>query len=201
MNNNDDILEIKKVTEVEALYQTKAKNMTQELKNIVEGLTPMQRRYAEYRSKGMKQADAAAKAGSTSKDRKALTRTGYNWEQLDGMKEYIAFLYQKRAEAAILDEVEIVEKLREAVERAMRIDRPDWAVKGIECMGNMIGAFDKTPKAVKQANQKDDKGKSSTDAFKHEGEVPDNSQRLKEIHSLMHSIQKSKVYNAPKDGE
>src|SRR5690606_25894954 len=110
--------------------------MPQDLKNIVERLTPMQKRYAEYRSKGMKQADAAKKSGSTAKDRNALTRTGYNWEQVDGMKEYIAFLYQKRAESALLDEIEILERVRQAVDHAMDIDRPDWAIKGIELMGN-----------------------------------------------------------------
>lgn len=190
---SDDILEIKKVTQVDALYQTKVKNMSQELKNKVDNFTTMQRKYAEYRSKGMRQADAAKKAGSTVKDRQALTRTGYNWEQVEGMKEYIAFLYQKRAESAVLDEIEIIDRVRAAVDRAMEIDRPDWAIKGVELMGNMIAAFDKQPN--KQANKaKGASTSTNSEAFKNEGEEVGAEERMKNIQSLMNSIQKSKVY-------
>jgi hypothetical protein len=194
MNNNDDILEIKKVTEVEAIYQTKSKAMPQELRVKFENFTPMQKRYAEYRSKGMKQADAAKKAGSSAKNRAILTRTGYQWEQVEGMKEYIAFLYEKRAEASLLDEIEIVERVRNAIEHAMDMDRPDWAIKGIELMGNMIGAFSKAPgKAVKEGSASNN-SKNNTTAFKNEGEEVTQEQRLKDIQSLMKSIQKTNIY-------
>lgn len=187
-----DILDIKSITEVDAVYHTKLKNMPDELKHKVSCLTPMQRKYAEYRSKGMKQADAAKRAGSSAKDRAALTRTGYNWEQVDGMKEYITFLYQKRAEAALLDEVEILDRVRTAIERSMDIDRPDWAIKGIELMGSMIGAFHKSP--IKQQGKQQDTEQKGTNAFKNEGEEISNDQRLKDIQNLMQSIQKSKIY-------
>lgn len=194
MINNEDILSTKAVTQVDAIYHTKVKQMPQELKNIVEGFTPMQKRYAEYRSKGMRQADAAKKAGSSVTDRGALGRTGYNWEQIEGMKEYIGFLYQKRAEAATLDEIEILEGLRKTLDRAMELDRMDWANKTLELMGSMIGAFEKqVPKAAKGGKMTTD-NKNGTDAFKDEGEEVGKDQRVKDIQSLLHSIQKTQVY-------
>lgn len=190
MQNNDDILEIKAITQVEAMFQTKATQMPQELKNVVEQLSPMQKRYAEYRSKGLKQSDAAKKAGSTAKDRAAQGRVGYNWEQLEGMKEYIAFLYEKRAQAAMLDEIEILESLRKTLDKAMELDRMDWANKTIELMGNMIGAFNKSiTKEVKTKH-----ASKGNEAFKNEGEEVSKDQRLKDIQSLMNSIQRTKVY-------
>lgn len=126
--------------------QTGNLEMSKGLKILVERFTPLQKRYAEFRAKGLTQAEAALKAGSKAGNRQALGRVGYGWEQEQGMKEYIAYLYEKRARMSVLDEIELIEKLRANYELAMESGRVDWANKSLEIMGLMIGAFDKNKK-------------------------------------------------------
>lgn len=182
------------ISRVEGVNQTKVTKMPDELRNKVDQFTPMQKRYGEYRSKGLKQADAASKAGSSAKERSALGRVGYNWEQLDGMKEYIAFLYEQRAKASVLDEIEIVEGLRKNLELAIEMGRIDWANKTLELMGLMIGAYHKGNVNDKPKGKgKETNVKTNTDAFKPEGEEITEGQRMKEIQALMNSLSRTKL--------
>lgn len=190
---SDDIVTIHPaITKVEGVHQTKELKMPEDLRNKVDRFTPMQKRYGEYRSKGLRQADSASKAGSVAKERAALGRVGYAWEQLEGMKEYIAFLYEKRAQMAVLDEIEIVEKLRANLERALELDRVDWANKTLELMGLMIGAFKTTGVKDNGKKEKPKESRSNVDAFKPEGEEVTQDQRLKDIHAIMTSLNKTK---------
>src|ERR1700761_36952 len=100
------------ITKVRSVSSTKEEKMPEALAGLVANFTPLQLRYADCRAKGLKQSDAAKKAGSKATDRGSLGRVGHQFEQLSGMKEYISFLYEKRARASVLDEIELVEKAR-----------------------------------------------------------------------------------------
>lgn len=180
LENIDDV-------KLETKNQTKKATMPKELEAVVANFTPLQKRYAEYRSKGLKQSDAAQKAGSQAQGRAALGRVGYNLEQLDGMKEYIAYLYEKRSRAAVLDEIEIVEKLRANYEEAVAAGRIDWANKAVELMGMMVGAFKQVPNSNKEDGTKA-KTKNNVNAFKNDDEEVSASDKIKTINSLIQSM-------------
>lgn len=118
-----------------------SEKMPEELQTKLELLTPFARRYAELRATTLKQADAAKKAGSQASTRQSLTRVGYNTEQLDGVKEYIMWLEYKRAKASAVDEIEIVQMIRDTYKSAMMDGKYNDANKAAELLGNMIGAF------------------------------------------------------------
>lgn len=185
---------IEKVDKVTGLNSTKELRMPADLEKKVDLMTSLQKRYADYRSKGLRQADAALKAGSEAKGRASLGRVGYNLEQVDGMKEYISYLYEKRARAAVVDEIEIIEGLRANIEAAMELGRIDWANKSLELMGQMIGAFKAAPQSqTKEAPTQS--SKNNINAFK-DGETSEEvsqDEKLKRIQMLMGSMAKTKV--------
>lgn len=145
-----------------------AEKLPKELKDKLLKLPPRARKYAEFRAKGLSQALAAEKAGSKANPKTgALSRVGYSFEQLDGIKEYIVWLEQRRAQASVIDDIEIVDKLREIYTEAFSNGKFGDAVKAVELMGHMIGAFSMgkgtgTSKAIKDAAESMKHGVKST---------------------------------------
>lgn len=188
MSDNNSDLDLEPIAEVSAVKSTKTPVMPVDLAQKVANFTPLQKRYAECRSRGMKQADAAQKAGSKASDRAALGRVGYGFEQLEGMKEYISYLYEKRAASSVLDEIELIEKLRAVIETGMDNGNLNACNKAIELMGLMIGAFKTQPKETKVSNPQG-KIKNNINVFKNDEEGSESSDdKLKAISSLMKSM-------------
>lgn len=168
-----------------------SEKMPDEIKRKLELFTNLQRRYCEYRARGLKMADAAVKAGSSAGDRAGQTRVGWNIENtVDGAKDYIKWLMDQRARQACVDDNEIIEKLRRVYDEALDAGRFAEANKAAQLLGDMIGAFDAkqasgkagaTDSSVEKAAPKNDVG-----AFKD----PDDSvkERARKIQSLMKEL-------------
>jgi len=170
-----------------------SEKMPEELKTKLESLTPFARRYAEYRAKGLKQADASEKAGSTANGRAALGRVGWNTEQLDGVKEYILWLEHKRAKAAVIDDLEIVDGLREVARLAILDGKYTDANKAYEHLGNMIGAF-AYKNAPKEEQEKGIRGKqkNNTEAFTQDQHDLELGERAKKLQNMLEQAKQSK---------
>lgn len=165
--------------------------MSKELYRKVEKMTTFQRKYAEYRGRGLNQADSALKAGSKSKDRGALGRVGYNTEAtVDGVKEYIAYLQNLKAKSACVSETEIIEMLRDTYRSAMESGKFADANKAAELLGSYIGMFGKANKgALDTTSSKEGKIKNNVSAFKDEGETTED--RTKRLGTLLNLVNKS----------
>jgi hypothetical protein len=118
--------------------------MPEHLRAIVQNMTPMQRAYAEWRAKGLTQGEAAARAGSQASDRAALGRVGYQLENVPGVKELIVFIQTERGSASAIDDLAIVEMLKDVYAAAMDAEKYKEAVSAVELMGKTIGLFSKT---------------------------------------------------------
>ncbi len=172
-------------------YMTPFRGMPPELRLRVESLSPVQRKYCEFRVKGLKQADACEKAGSEAKERTSLGKIGWSYEQMPAAKDYLAWLHEKRAKAACVDDIEIITNLRAIVESAMASEKYSDAVKATELLGNMIGVFSQK-KAPKQ--DQDIKTKNNINAFKEEEESNSENidKRMEKIHKLMMQMNNQK---------
>lgn len=145
---------------------------TDELRRKVEKMTTFQRRYCEYRGRGLNQPDSAVKAGSQAEGRQALGRVGYNLEStVDGAREYIAYLQAVKAEAACVEELEIIEGLRAVIREAMDNNKYADANKALELLGGYIGMFGKGRDTGKAEENKQKELKNNVGAFKDEGET------------------------------
>lgn len=164
---------------------TKESKMPDNLRVKVEKLTPYQRKYCEYRAKGLKQADAAEKAGSGAADRAAMSRGGYNIEQMDGAKDYILWLQEQRARASVVDEIEVIEKLRAVYEQAMDSNKFAEANKAAELLGNAIGMFKPTGSSKTAEVSSKDGPKNNTKAFKEDSDDTETSERLSKLAKLI----------------
>ena len=160
-----------------------SEKMPDELKNKLANLSPFARKYAEYRATGIPQPDAADKAGSKAKTRANLGKVGNNTERLDGVKDYIMWLEHKRAKAAVIDDLELVDKLRSVYREAMEAGKFNDANKAVEHLGNMIGAFDKKVIATTPSTTKETK--NDTKAFSDEVEEIEPEDRIKKLKRLM----------------
>jgi hypothetical protein len=163
--------------------------MPDEIKRKLELFTNLQRRYCEYRARGLKMADAAVKAGSSASDRAGQTRVGWNIEnQVDGAKEYIKWLMDQRAKQACVDDNEIIEKLRRVYDEALDAGRFAEANKAAQLLGDMIGAFDSKGNGAvaTDTSSKGEAPKNNVGAFKD----PDDSvqDRARKIRSLLNEI-------------
>lgn len=160
---------------------------TDELRRKVEKMTSIQRKYFEYRGRGLNQPDSAEKAGSQASDRQALSRVGYNWEAtVDGGKEYMAYLQAVKAEAACVDDLEVIEGLRAVVREAMASNKYADANKALELLGNYIGMFGKNKGQEVNQGKEDKVIKNNVGAFKDEGE--DLQDRAKKLGSLLKDL-------------
>ena len=175
--------------EIDTNIDLTSEKMPKELQAKLENLTPFCRRYAELRAKGLKQADAAKKAGSAAATRSSLGRVGYNTEQLDGVKEYILWLEYKRAKASVVDETEIVQKLRDVIDNAMMDGKYNDANKALELLGNMIGAFaNKNATKDTALNEGSNLGmqtKNNTKAFKDDNEELETEDRVAKLQQML----------------
>lgn len=173
---------------LEGMVDITAEKMPDALRNKLSNMTSFARKYAEYRAKGLKQADAAQKAGSVANGRQGLSKVGWNTEQQDGVKEYILWLEHKRAKASVIDNLELVQKLRDVYDEAMSAGKYNDANKAIELLGNMIGAFSKEKqKGIEKEEylpQEKKKIKNNTNVFLEETENEGIEERIKRLTSL-----------------
>lgn len=167
--------------------------LPENIQAVVDNMTPFQRKYCEYRAKGLKQGVAAEKAGSTAQDKAGLSRTGWQVEQLDGSKDYIAWLQQERAKVAMLDEVEIIQKLRAVYDQAMTIDKLKEANTSVELMGKLIGLFGTKEISVKKDEEQSTNVKNDVQAFKDEGdEVNPTEVRIAKLRDMLKDVNSTK---------
>jgi len=134
--------------------------MPDDLKRKVANLTALDVRYLEYRARGQKQSDAALKAGSEGGTRESLGRIGYNIEQKDGAKQFMEWMIEQKAIAALVDSDEVIDKLRTAYEMAMSNDRFNEAIKAAELLGKAINLFDNNKVAKGIASTLSEGGKN-----------------------------------------
>lgn len=168
-----------------------SEKMPKELKIKLEKLPPFARRYAEYRAKGLKQADASEKAGSNASTRASLSRVGWNTEQLDGVKEYILWLEHKRAKASVIDDLELIDMFRDVYKEAMENGKYADANKAAEHLGNMVNAFGK----IKTKEEETSKGeakktKNNTKAFTEDREEETIEEKVARLQRLIQQDKK-----------
>ncbi len=160
---------------------------TDELRRNVDRMTTFQRKYCEYRGRGLNQPDSAEKAGSQAQGRQALGRVGYNIEAtVQGAKEYISYLMAVKAKAACVSELEIIEGLRDVVRNSSADGKYGDAVKALELLGTYINMFGKGKgQAVdqQQSNKQSTGPKNNVNAFKDEGETE--QERAKKLGKLV----------------
>lgn len=162
--------------------------MPDELRFKLEKLQPMARTYAEYRAKGLKQWEAAEKAGSKASDKESLGRVGWYLENLDGIKDYILWLEEQRVSAAMIDDIEVINGLRRVVDDAMKDKKYSDANKALELLGIMAGLLGKNTKSVETATDVKGKPKNNTSAFKEDQEPSEQDskdERIKKLHKLL----------------
>ena len=143
--------------------------MTEELETKVGMFSPFQRSYCEYRARGLSQSLAAAKAGSTAEDKQSRGRVGYQIEQIDGAKDYIAFLQAKRAETAVIDDITVINMLKKVYEAAFDAAKYKEANVSAQLIGMAIGIFNKGNQ-IKPQHVTGSTNKNNTEAFKEEEE-------------------------------
>jgi hypothetical protein len=171
--------------------------LPEDLKVQLENFTPFQRTYAEYRAKGLKQSEAAHRAGSNASDKTARGRVGYQCEQLPGIKEYIFWLQQQRAKVAMIDQTEIIDKLRHVYDGAMLDCKYKDANTSVELLGKLIGLFVSnggikidTKQDVAQAGLA-----NNTEAFNDEGDDATQNEtliRMEKLQQMLRDVNKGK---------
>tara|TARA_R110000851_G_scaffold10031_1_gene36684 strand:+ start:351 stop:866 length:516 start_codon:yes stop_codon:yes gene_type:complete len=164
--------------------------LPEDLQIKLEKLTPFAIKYAEYKAKGLKQWEAAEKAGSEAEGKANKGRVGYNTEQQDGVKEYILYLQQERAKASVIDDIEVAEKLRRVYDEAMELGKLTDANKAAQLLGDMIGAFDKSKKEPAPILSKSSTDpKNDIQAFKEEAEGVEKEDRITALTKLIKDTQ------------
>ena len=167
------------------------KLMSPTLKKKVETMTPLQRKYAEYRARGLSKADSAQKAGSEAGTRAALSRIGYQMEENEdnGVAEYIMFLQTQRARYFVVEESEVIEMLREVYRNSMESGKFNEANKAAELLGSYIGMFGKNAgKQTQEGNNGNSTTTNNVNAFKDEGENVQG--RIKKFGHLLKDLEK-----------
>jgi hypothetical protein len=137
--------------------------------------------------------DAAKRAGSSSEDKQALTRAGYQIENIPGVKEYILWLQNQRALVTTVDETEIVDKLREIYRGAITGDKFKEACDAVKLLGMVIGMFGAGAmgnKVIADKKKLDDGSKPNTDAFKDGDDENETEDRLKKLQAMMKDLNK-----------
>ena len=164
--------------------------LPEELEVLVENLSPFQRLYAEYRAKGLSQGEAAKRAGSNAKEKAVLARTGYAAEQYPGVKEYILWLQKERASVAMIDQTEVIDKLRTVYREAMQLDKFDPALDAVKMLGQMIGLF-VGGRII--TSKKDEVQANCTDAFKEvEEDQSETMARMERLQQMVIASSKNK---------
>ena len=166
--------------------------MSEELKAKVVNLTPFQKNYCEFRSKGFSQAISAQKAGSNAKDTANLGRTGFQVETMDGVKDYIIYLKAMRAQVSIIDHTEVIKMIKQVYDKSMDMDKFKEANDAAKLLGQALGLFDtkNNGNATKTATLPSEITKNNTDAFREEGDVDDNqtSERIEALQKMIKDL-------------
>ena len=167
----------------------KKSKMPMDLQNLYDNMSTFQKKYCEYRAKGLTQGDAAKRAGSNATGT-SLNRVGYNTEQEEGSKALISWHLEQRAKTVLLDDIEILDKLREVYKEALEANKFSDANKAIELMGTMIGIFGNTKAARgSDAHQKNQKStKNNTSAFREEDADNETEDRIKKLREMMKEV-------------
>lgn len=166
--------------------------MTDELQMKVDNLTPFQRAYCEHRAKGLSQSLSAAKAGSSAEDKYARGRIGYQIEQIDGAKEYIQFIKGKRAETAVIDDIEVINMFKEVYKAAFDAGKYKEANVSAQLIGLAIGLLGKQVTS-KSTQPNSITGKNNTEVFKEdEGDevLNQTDERLEKLKQMMKDLNK-----------
>ena len=172
------------------------KRMPDDLVAKLDKLSPLARKYCEFRAKGLSQADSAEKAGSKAKGRAALGRVGWNTEQQLGVKEYVLWLEHQRARASVIDDVEIAEKFRRVYDEAMLNNKFQDANKALEHLGNMVGAFankgntENQNNKDKQTKNTDKAAKNNTKAFTQDLDNHEIDERAIKLQRMLDAMKK-----------
>jgi len=159
-----------------------------DLEAKVNNLSALQRKYCEYRSRGIVQAECMKLAGSTSQDYKVRADMGYQIERMDGAKEYIEYLKAMRAKVLEVEEEEVIQKLRDIYQASMSAEKFQYAVQSVQLMGESIGMFGKSK--VTKSKEEGVELDKDPEAFKSEG-VQD---QLGKLRNMLKDINKG-----PKD--
>lgn len=114
--------------------------MSDELECLVANMSSTQRLYCEYRSKNLSAKESARKAGSNANEDR-LKNIGYQIEQMAGSKEYIVWLREQQVKYAVIDQAEILEKLRRVYNKAYDLEKLKDANESVRLMGQMVGLF------------------------------------------------------------
>lgn len=155
------------------------------IENIISQLTPSQKLFCEYRSRGLTLAAAAKKAGSTAKEDN-LRVQGHQWENLPGAQDYIDYLKQLHAQASLIDAAEVITKLRKVFDEAMADGKWKDANKAAELLGLMIGAFGKNGAVGLVSEEvRDTSIKENTSAFKEEDEDDTEDDKKRKLQALI----------------
>ncbi len=152
----------------------------------VNNLSPLQRKYCEYRSRGISQSECMKLAGSTSQDYKTRADMGYQVEHMEGAKEFIEYLKVMRAKVLAVEEEEIIQNLRAIYRDAMDDKKFQYAVQSMQLLGESIGMFNKG----KVSKVKTEASTSDTDddnqVFKGEGV----SEKVQELRKMLKEVNK-----------
>lgn len=161
----------------------------EEIEGNVANMTELQRLYCEYRARNLTMKEAARKAGSNGNE-DSLKKVGFQIEQMVGSKEYITYLREQAIKAALLDSVEILDKLRKTWNRAFHENKLKEANDAVRLMGQMIGLFSAGKMEVKE--EKVEGGKNNTAAFKEESGMEENEteDRIRKLQSMLKDINK-----------
>jgi hypothetical protein len=205
---NEEEVEIKSVEgEVFSSNLETTKRMPDPRKREFVNWSPFYRKYAEFRSRGMTMDKSAELAGSKAKDNNSRTRVGYNIEKKPQMKQYIAWLQIQRAKSIIVDEAEVINKIRAIYNASMLKEDYKAANKAAEMLANVIGMFDKQTQSLKkELSNKDNNGnnneqelgiKNNVNAFKPDDEderldLAVTNNRLKKYETLIKNLSKDK---------
>lgn len=154
----------------------------------VENLTAFQRAYCEYRAKGLGRSLAVEKAGSKSTDKVGRSRIGYQLEKVDGVREYIEWLAQQRAQVKTLDEVGVVDLIKRVYDDAMREGKYKEANTAVGMLAEIVGLIGKnaSPKAIAKRNEEQERQDSMTEAFQ---EDQDPSERVERLNLLIKDLE------------
>lgn len=177
---------------------SKQSKMPAELRTHVDNLPPFVRIYCEYRAKGLKQPDSAERAGSKAKGRANLGKVGWQAEQAKGAKDYITWLQNQRAEASVIDSIELIQKIRDTYEDAMMNGKHKDALTALKLLGDMIGAFDAETRIGTSQNDKDKLIEASGDvnkviknkvgAFTEDNDEEDTKKRVEKLAEMAEAL-------------
>jgi phage terminase small subunit len=155
------------------------KTMSEELAASVANMSTMQRTYAEWRAKGMTQAEAASKAGSKAEGRASLSRVGFQLETSPGVKEYIEHLHSERSGAEVIDSIEVINMFMKIYEESMKQDKLKEATKAAELIGAGIGMFKNTPAGKISTQDSATQSKVEIAAFREDDEISSEEKVIK----------------------